>query len=214
MTSEIILIDKPLGLSSAGVVRLLKPAFPGLKIGHAGSLDPLASGLLIVLVGQATKKFGQFQKEIKTYQAEIIFGLSTDTLDQEGEIKAKNQLKDVYKRISKIKLQQVISKFPLKYSQTVPAYSAAKYKGKPLYWWKRNFPNRKLPPKEKVVEIKKIKLVFYKSGYPNSYPIAKLEIEVKSGFYVRQFAFDLGKKLNLNSSLFSLRRLAIGEYKL
>ncbi len=208
---EILLIDKPVGVSSAEIVRLLKPAFPGEKIGHGGTLDPLASGLLIVLVGRATKLFSQLREYPKTYLAEITFGKTTTTLDREGEVTLVNPDKLIKERFSRSALDQALDSFSSRYRQRVPVFSAVKYKGKPFYWWKRHYPQRRLPIKKKEVRLYDWKVI---SLQKSSYPTVTLRLKVSSGFYVRQFASDLGEKLGLAAYLSSLRRLAIGEYSL
>ncbi|NOY14701.1 MAG: tRNA pseudouridine(55) synthase TruB [bacterium] len=213
MPEEIVLIDKPKGLTSADVVNLLKPAF-GQKIGHAGTLDPLASGLLIILVGKATKLFSHFQSLAKTYTADILFGQTTTTLDLEGAVSQQITPDQAASLVKLDKLKSVLRNFPRKYVQQIPAYSAAKYKGKPLYWWVRQKKQvENIPIKTKSVDIYDLKLTkFYqdKKGYPH----ARITISVSSGFYVRQFAWDLGQKLQVPAFLFDLRRTAIGDFRL
>ncbi len=208
---EMLLIDKPVGVSSAEIVRLLKPAFPGEKIGHGGTLDPLANGLLIVLVGKATKLFSQLQEYPKTYLAEITFGKTTTTLDREGEVTLINPSELIGEKFSRSALDRVLASFSSRYRQRVPAFSAVKYKGKPFYWWRRHYPQQPLPVKKKEVNFYDWQVISLKES---PYPAVTLRLKVSSGFYVRQFASDLGEKLELAAYLSSLRRLAIGEYSL
>ncbi len=211
MTEDIIIVDKPTGISSAKVVGLLKPAFKGQKIGHAGSLDPLASGVLIILVGKATKRFNDIQSLSKAYLADIVFGYTTDTLDLEGQIS--QSIKPEANLVKLSDLKQTLTNFPQTYQQTVPVYSASKYKGKPLYKWARQGLSEQVPIKTKEVIIYDLKLVrFYLDD--KDYPHVIVKIKVGSGFYVRQFAQDLGQRLNLPACLAGLRRTAIGPYDL
>jgi len=212
-TGQVIVIDKPSGISSARMVNLLKPAFKGQKIGHAGTLDPFASGVLIILVGSATKLFNHFQGLPKTYLATIIFGQQTNTLDPEGRIIRQIPPQQAAAKITKSVCQQLIDNFPSQYTQTIPLYSAVKYQGKPLYWWARQGKTQHLPTKTKKVSISQLKLINFTSN-PAGYPTAQVKITVSSGFYVRQWAADLGRSLEVPSYLLALRRLSIGEYQI
>lgn len=210
---EIVLIDKPLYLTSAAVVNALKPAFPGQKIGHAGTLDPLATGLLIILVGSATKLFSYFQTLPKTYITDVLLGQTTITLDTEGQITQSTPPATAQKQVNLDNLTTALTSFPKNYRQNVPVFSAAKYKGKPLYYWARKGQTINLPTKSKTVHIYDLKLIKHYID-THSYPHAVVKLTVSSGFYVRQFAADLGKKLKLPAHLTALRRTAVGDFNL
>ncbi len=198
-----ILIDKPIGPTSHDMVNILRKITMERKIGHAGTLDPLAEGLLIMAIGrQATRKINEFTLLDKTYIAEIKLGEETDTYDKEGDIVKK--YKD--KAIKKKNLKQAIKKFIGQQKQIPPMYSAKKIKGKKLYNLARQ--NIVIDREANLIEIKSIKLLKYK------WPIVKIKINCSSGTYIRSLAYDLGLELFCGAHLFSLKRTKIGSYKL
>jgi len=211
---KIIVIDKPKGLTSNAMVQLYKKRLKIKKIGHAGTLDPFATGVLILLIDQATKKFSSFLKLEKEYQMTIKFGMQTDTDDPEGKTIKKLALTDQRLKITKAKLSKVLASFTGEYLQQVPKYSAVKFKGKPLYQYARQGIKVKLPVKK--VKIKEIKLLSFKplNQDKKNYPQVKIKVICSSGTYMRSLAKDLGKKLNLPGMATALRRTRIGNYQL
>jgi tRNA pseudouridine55 synthase len=199
----IFLLNKELGRSSFSIVRELKNGLDLKKVGHAGTLDPLASGLLIIMVGKFTKRFDDFQKLDKEYEAEIVFGKETDTYDSEGKVIYKYQGKII---LSNNNIDKALKKFEGKISQVPPAYSAVKISGKPAY--KRSRAGETLKLKPKKVEIKEIKLM----------NIGDSSIEIKvtcsSGTYIRSLAYDLGREIGFGAYLSKLKRTRIGNFKL
>ncbi len=198
-----ILINKPIGPSSHDIVNVLRKITNERKIGHAGTLDPLAEGLLIIAIGrQATKKINEFTFLDKTYIAEIKLGEETDTYDKEGKIVKKYNKEAIKKKDFK----KAMKKFIGQQKQIPPMYSAKKIKGKKLYNLARQ--NVIIDREPSLIEIKKIKLLKYK------WPIAKIKINCSSGTYIRSLAYDLGLELFCGAHLFSLKRTKIGSFKL
>lgn len=196
----IILVDKPAGLSSYDVIRQLKKAIPGEKIGHAGTLDPMATGLLIILVGTGCKQAGEFLKLDKSYAAKITLGSSSDTDDPEGKIiKTSNQEPKIGE------IQSVIASFIGEIKQVPPQYSAIKVGGQRAYKLARSGELVKL--KERQTTIYELQIISYK------YPILHIETSVSSGTYIRSLARDIGQKLGCGGYLSYLRRLSIGKYQ-
>lgn len=201
---NIILIDKPKGISSFDVIRILRKKFGVRKMGHAGTLDPLASGLMIVGVGEGTKKLTEFIKLPKVYETDILLGKKTATGDLEGEILEEKKVDEVNVKKIKIILEEMIGKLNL----SVPAYSAIKVKGQPLY--KKARKGEKFAPPEKEMEIFWIKL---SDCFPEGdYYVLKLEMEVGSGAYVRSIAEEIGRRLGFPATVKKLRRTKIGDF--
>ncbi len=198
-----VLINKPIGPSSHDIVNALRKIITERKIGHAGTLDPLAEGLLIIAIGrQATKKINEYTLLDKTYIAEIKLGEETDTYDREGKIVKKYNIE----KINKKDLKKAIKKFIGQQKQIPPMYSAKKIKGKKLYDLARQ--DIIIDRESSLIEIKKLKLLKYK------WPIVKIKINCSSGTYIRSLAYDLGLELFCGAHLFSLKRTKIGKYKL
>lgn len=197
-------IYKPKGVSSYDIIRILKKTFNiKEKIGHGGTLDPLAKGVLIILIGKDfTKKFTELGKKEKEYIAEIYLGQKSNTYDDAGKktkinIKQKPTLK---------KIKEVLNKFRGIILQTPPIFSAVKIKGKPAYWYARKNINIKIKPKK--VEIKDIKILKYK------WPILKIKVVTGGGTYIRSLANDIGKKLKTGAFLKNLTRTRVGDFLL
>ena len=196
-------VNKPIGMSSTDVIRAFKRStqFKG-KIGHAGTLDVFAQGLVILMLGKATKKFDELQTQDKVYQAGVRLGCSSDTRDVEGKFSL--QVDD--KRPSLAEVVNASQKYIGEYEQTVPLYSAAKQDGQPLYKLARQ--NKKIKPKSKPVTIHSVDVVSY------MYPLATMDVSCSSGTYVRQLTHDIFSELGLESFLFFLRRTRIGYISL
>ncbi|MCK4588625.1 tRNA pseudouridine(55) synthase TruB [Candidatus Woesebacteria bacterium] len=198
-----LLIDKPKGITSHDVIDKVRKVTGEKKVGHAGTLDPNATGLLIVGVERkATKKLGEIAKNTKkTYEAEIFLGEERDTDDAEGVVisKAKGFLPPGENEIEKILIS-----FEGEQTQIPPIYSALKIKGKKAYELARK--GKKVNLKPRKVVIYSIKLVSYK------FPILEIETTVSSGTYIRALARDIGKKLSCGAYLRNLRRTKIGKF--
>ena len=204
MNSGFLFIDKPKNITSFAVIEYLRKITQIKKIGHAGTLDPFASGLLIIGIGrEATKLLGNFLKKEKIYLAEIEFGKITDTWDSEGKIIFKKQN---LTPLSLDKIKKILSSFIGEIYQTPPKFSAKKIKGKRAYELARVGKEVKLPSQK--VKIFYIKILKYQ------WPILKIETKVSSGCYLRSLAYDIGKKLGCGAYLKNLKRIQIGKISL
>ena len=203
---EIVLIDKPKGPTSFDMVSRLRRKLGIRKIGHAGTLDPLASGLLILGVGKGTKKLADLIKLPKTYEAEILLGVSTDTGDLEGKVLKEQEIKTLDIKEVKRMVKGLVGKLLLK----VPAYSAIKVKGERLYKIAREGRTVDLPEKEMEVT----KAVFKSCLKSEKHYVLKVVLDVKSGTYVRSLAEEIGRRLSVPATLKNLKRTKIGKFNL
>lgn len=197
----LLLIDKPKNFTSHDVIAKLRKITGIKKIGHAGTLDPNATGLLIcAITREYTKQLENLTKNTKkTYIAEITLGEERDTLDSEGQITSQNSLRPNMEQVKK-----ALEKFKGEISQVPPIYSALKIDGKKAYELARRGKNVEM--KSRKITIYKNKLISYK------YPVLELELEVSAGTYIRSIARDIGKELGAGAYLSNLRRTKIGEY--
>lgn len=193
--------DKTVGTSSATTVFATRQLFGGksVKAGHAGTLDPLASGVLPVLLGEATS-FARFLPQDKTYLAQIKFGIATDTDDSEGEIISRGK---VPRGLGDI-LTELLPSFVGQYEQTAPAYSALKHQGRPMYYYARN--KISAPPKKRQVCVYKLQLQFA------SECDAEVVVHCGAGFYVRSLARNLGERIGCGAHLCGLRRTSCASF--
>lgn len=197
----ILLIDKPKGWTSFDVVAKVRGMLHEKKVGHAGTLDPNATGLLVIGTGLDTKKLGELTKNTtKTYEAEVFLGETRDTDDIEGKITSKNE--QIIPTLNQV--NSVLETFIGESEQIPPAFSAIKMKGKKAYELARKGKEVIMEPRK--VNIYSIKLVSYE------YPILKFTCIVGSGTYVRSLARDIGKKLSTGAYLSDLRRTKVGQY--
>lgn len=203
MESGIILINKPVGISTFDCIRIFKrkTGFKG-KVGHAGTLDVFACGLAILLIGKRTKDFAQFQGGEKEYVASARLGYSSETLDIEGTLVEKSG----FEKPKREQIEELLGQFVGSYEQTVPSFSAAKQNGLPLYDLARK--GELVTNKSKLVQIHSIELIGYK------FPLVTFRTSVSSGTYIRQLSWDIFQKLNIDSFLFSLSRTKVGQYTL
>jgi tRNA pseudouridine55 synthase len=219
------LVNKPKGKSSFWVVRQFKSKFPGFKVGHAGTLDPLAQGLLIVLVGKATKLQKEFENMDKQYKVELTFGVTSSSFDLDGKIKVSKDIKNL-KKVDKASVKEVLGKnFLGSFIQTVPIYSAVKRKGQRLYKLARKNTVEKIVLPKRQVELSRFLITSFSSfaetkpakDLPTAlkvYPRMGIEIDVSKGFYVRSLVSDLGKIFSVGAVTTKLVRTRIGPYKL
>lgn len=201
---RIVLIDKPTRISSFGVVakvraRLRDELGHKVKVGHTGTLDPFATGLLILLTGKMTKKSAEFLKLDKVYEATLKLGYVSTTGDPEGKIMKVSG--DCFE-ISEI--TKVLELFVGKISQVPPKFSAIKINGQRAYKLARAEKDFEIPARE--VEIYEIKVLEYK------YPELKIRVHCSSGTYIRALARDVGEKLGTGAYLTELRRIRVGDY--
>ena len=202
LDKDILLINKPLGISSAQVGNILKKTLDIKKIGHAGTLDKEASGLLIFGINKGTKKLSFFQKLPKTYKVKIKLGTRTDTDDLSGKIIEEKQVKGV----TRSKVEKTLQEFLGKKPQVPPIYSAVKLQGKPAYKLARKGEKPELKPKE--VDLFSFEVLEF------NLPYLTLMLETSKGFYVRSLARDLGEKLGCGATVAELIRTQIGPYSL
>ena len=195
-----LLIYKKKGETSFDVIRKLKKTFDFKKIGHGGTLDPFAEGVLILLINRATRFSQFFLNSKKIYRGKLLLGISTDTLDCDGSIIGFS----TKVKVSKLHIEEIFKEFAGKITQVVPGFSAAKYKGKPLYFYSRK--NIKVPEKKKNVEIFSLFLNSY------CHPIIDFEVECSGGTYVRALGYDIAKRLCGAGHLISLLRKSIKKY--
>jgi len=196
----IFLIDKPRGITSFEVVKRIKKWLNVKKIGHGGTLDPLATGVLPIFLNKATKIAQFFLNMDKTYMATMRLGLETETQDIEGKVTRVCKKIDV----SIEELKMVMESFKGKIKQALPFYSSIKVGGMPLYKWARKGIKIECPPRE--VEIYELKI---KSFRP---PEVDFEVSCSKGTYIRTLCSDIGKKLGCGACLAYLRRLQTGPF--
>lgn len=196
-----VLIDKPPKMSSHDVVERLRRITGIRKIGHAGTLDPFATGLLILGVGrEATKQLLKFQKLDKEYIAEIRLGAVSDTFDREGRVEERS----IEKIPSEEEIKGVLRGFLGEINQVPPIYSAKSVNGRRLYELARE--GIKIMPKPTRVKIYKIEILYYQ------FPFLKIKIHCSSGTYIRSLANDIGEKLGCGAYLENLQRTRIGNF--
>jgi tRNA pseudouridine55 synthase len=196
----ILLLDKPLGLSSAAAVARAKRLLNARKAGHTGSLDPLASGLLPICFGEATKFGAQLLDADKTYRVTVRLGERTLTADRESEVIEKRQLAPY----SREQLAQALADFPREYAQIPPMHSALKQDGKPLYEYARAGITRERAAR--AIVIHDMQLLDWRS------PDLWFDVRCTKGTYVRVLAEDLAAQLGTIGHLAGLRRLGVAPF--
>jgi tRNA pseudouridine55 synthase len=196
----ILNIDKPSGKTSYGVVAWVRRLSGERRVGHAGTLDPAATGVLPVCLGQATRIVEFLLNTAKTYRAEIELGVATDTFDVSGKITQRADPSS----IDLDKLQSALSSFRGSIQQTPPMYSALKHRGQPLYRLARA--GVSIERRSRPVTIHRLELVSWQP------PFAALEIECRKGTYIRSLAHDLGQALGCGAYLKSLVRTRYGIF--
>ena len=208
-SSGVVLVDKPSGITSHDVVDRIRKATGIRKIGHAGTLDPLATGLLIILISREfTKQQSKFLKQDKQYLVTGRLGITTDSYDIDGEVIEEIDRAEVEK-VSQEEIEEALQSFRGKITQTVPAYSAVKVKGKKLYELARKdkIDLKRLPKRQVTIHL--IELVEFNKEAGEFI----LKIECSSGTYIRSLVHDLGKKLEVGATVVQLRRTKIGNMK-
>ncbi|MDX1535259.1 MAG: tRNA pseudouridine(55) synthase TruB [Candidatus Spechtbacterales bacterium] len=203
-----LLINKPKGPTSHDIVDEVRKITGIKKVGHAGTLDPFAEGLLIILVGRPeTKQQSTFIGMDKEYEATFILGEERDTGDITGEpVESQHTSVDNAVPVTEQELQAVLEKFTGEMEQIPSTYSAKKIKGKKAYELAREGKEVKLKPKK--VTIYKLELLSY------SWPEVKIRVKVSSGTYIRALARDIGRELKTGAYVSELKRTSIGEYSL
>jgi tRNA pseudouridine55 synthase len=218
MIDGILIVDKPEGLTSHDVVARLRRILKTKRIGHTGTLDPFATGVLVMLVGKATRLAQFLDKDKKEYKATIRFGFETDTGDGTGSPK---QIQNSKFKIQNSEIKEVLQDFRGEIEQTPPMYSAKKIAGKKLY---------ELARKGIEIERKPVKITIYESELikdqkPKTEDLQKndfglwtldfgLRVSCSAGTYIRTLAEDIGKKLEIGAHLAALRRTGAGQFDL
>ena len=202
----ILIIDKPKGITSRDVVNNVIKIFNTKKVGHTGTLDPLATGVLVVSVGKATKLVDELTSTEKEYIASVTLGIKTDTLDSMGSILFSE---DVMK--TKEEIINVLNSFICSYEQEVPIYSAVKINGKKLYEYAREGIDIELPKRK--VEIKEIELLD-DIEYKDNKTMFKFRCVVSKGTYIRSLIKDIANRLDTIGIMTNLRRTRQGNFKI
>lgn len=199
--NKIIVVNKPGGCTSRDVVNKIGGILKTKRIGHTGTLDPLATGVLIVTTGKYTKLNDVIMSTYKEYIAEFQFGLLTDTLDITGKTLKQNK-----KKISEKKLKEALTYFTKTYDQEVPLYSSVKVHGRKLYEYARN--NEKVTLPKRSVDIKELELLDYHDN------IARVRCLVSKGTYIRSLIRDIGTYLNTIATMSNLTRTKQGNFSI
>ena len=202
----IFIIDKPKGVTSRDVVNSVVKKFNTKKVGHTGTLDPIATGVLVVCVGSATKLVDELTSKDKEYIASVELGTLTDTLDNTGNILSEETCIK-----TKEEIIEVLNSFKGKYMQEVPIYSAVKINGKKLYEYARENIDIELPKRE--VEISNIELVS-DIEYKDDKTCFKFKCSVSKGTYIRSLIRDIALKLNTVGIMTDLRRIRQGKFNI
>ncbi len=196
----ILLIDKPQGITSARAVALVKKRLR-TKVGHTGTLDPLATGLLILLTGKRTKEAGTFLHMDKGYRVRARFGVTTTTYDVAGDV-----VKTCDRKLMREEVEEELEGFSGELQQVPPVFSAKKLYGRKAYELARKGISVDLPAS--TVMVHSLRLVEFE------YPNFTLECDVSSGFYVRSLVHDLGEKLGVGATVEEVRRVRVGSYRI
>ncbi len=199
MHNGVLLIDKPAGFTSRDIVNQVGKIFYTKKIGHTGTLDPMATGVLILCVGSYTKLVDNLTSKSKEYIATMQLGLLTDTLDTTGKT-----LKEERVNLDEDKIYAAFKDFPREYNQEVPSYSAVKINGKKLYEYAREGVSVTLP--KRIVNIYSLEILSIDGNK------VTFKTCVSKGTYIRSLIRDLGASLKTCASMSSLRRVSQGEF--
>lgn len=207
LEEDILVVDKPEGWTSHDVVAKIRGEIKEkygekIKVGHGGTLDPFATGVLLILIGKAVKRFEEIKQWQKEYVMKVKLGVSTDTGDKTGKVVKQEQVGQIEEK----EVRQVLKSFVGGYEQTVPRYAAVKVEGERMYKLARA--GKKIKQPKRQVEIKAIELLGAKGD------VLKVRVRCGSGTYMRQLAVDIGEKLGLPAYVKELRRTRVGDYRL
>lgn len=197
---EVLLIDKPLDWTSFDVVKRIRWTYHLQKAGHAGTLDPKASGLLIVCTGKMTKEIERFVGLEKEYLGTMELGVRTPSFDSETEVSERRP----FEHVSREQMEEVAKGFLGRQFQTPPMYSAVKHRGRPLYKLARR--GKSIEREAKEIEVREFEILQFKS------PFVDFRIVCSKGTYIRSLVDDAGVKVGCGATLRSLRRTRIGPY--
>ena len=202
----ILIVNKETGYTSRDVVNIVSKVLGTKKVGHTGTLDPMASGVLVLCVGKALKLCEMLTNHDKEYVAGVTLGIETDTLDMEGTV-----LSTEVVDIDKDKIIEAVNSFKGSYMQEVPKYSAVKVNGKKLYEYARNGTFVKLP--SKIVDIDNIEIID-DIKYEDGKAYFNIKTTVSKGTYIRSLVRDIGAKLGVPSVMNSLVRTRLGYFRI
>ncbi len=200
----ILLIDKPAGLTSHDVVDRIRKIAGTRAVGHAGTLDPMATGLLIVGIGKATKELSRYVGLDKEYEAELTLGATSDTFDAEGVIQKNPDVR----RVTREEIERTLERFRGTFEQKAPLFSAKKIQGKKLYDLARAGTATEEMRPVKRVTISALDIM------KDDFPKLTVRVRCSSGTYIRSLADDIGRALGVGAYLTNLRRTAVGPYML
>lgn len=198
----ILIVNKPQGMTSHDVVDFMRKTFALKKVGHAGTLDPMATGVLVMLIGKSTKASGELINDSKEYYAEMILGADSDTGDAWGKLSPRNEIV----KPKKDDIEAVFKRFTGPIEQIPPAYSAIKYKGKKLYELARKGIRVILDPRK--VHINKLEILDI------VLPRITFKVECSKGTYIRQLCVDIGSSLGYGAYLSKLNRTRSGIFSI
>lgn len=195
-------IYKPEGMTSFGVVAQVKRITREKKVGHGGTLDPEAAGILPILLGKATRMAEYLHLLPKTYKAQIELGVTTDTYDKEGVITSRSDAS----QITRERVEQILNSFKGVINQSVPAYSSAKFQGRPLYSLARS--GISIALRQKEVQIYEIGLISWQG------PVFTIRVVCGKGTYIRSLAHEAGQSLGCGATLINLERECYGPFNI
>lgn len=198
MLEGILVVNKPMGLTSHDVVKEVRRKFRMQQVGHAGTLDPLATGVLVVLLGKSTKLFNHFVDLDKAYRATLILGTSTDSADIQGKVTQRLP----YAHITRAQVEEVFRKFAGEIEQIPPMVSAVKVKGRKLYQLARR--GIAIERQARLIKIHRLELEAFNP------PEVQFYLECSKGTYVRQLAEDIGKELGCGGCITQIERTRVG----
>lgn len=196
----IVVIDKPDGMTSHDVVAKVRKRFNMRRVGHAGTLDPLATGVLVLLLGKATKLFNQFVDFDKAYRATLILGTQTTSADTQGQVIRQAP----YDQLTRPQVEEAFRRFVGDIEQVPPMVSAVKHKGRKLYQLARKGIHVKREPR--LIHVKYLTIESYNP------PEVQFYLECSKGTYVRQLAEDIGNVLGCGACISQIRRTKVGQF--
>lgn len=196
----ILIIDKPENITSHDVVKHIRKLFAIKKVGHAGTLDPMATGILVLLLGKSTRLFSSFSSFDKEYEATLTLGLETETGDRQGKIKKEF----AFEKIDEDRIEKAFKQFVGKIEQVPPMFSALKFKGKKLYELARK--GIEVERKPRPISIYSLMLLKFDP------PQIDFRVRCSKGTYIRKLAEDIAKALGTRGCLSALRRTVLGPF--
>ena len=198
----VLLVDKPQGITSHDVVAIMRKVFRIKKVGHAGTLDPMATGLLLIMIGKATKISQFLMSNDKEYTGTVHFGIETDSQDAEGKVLAEKPVPEISKEV----LLAEMKTFMGDQYQTPPMFSAKKVNGQALYKLARQ--GKTIEREARVINISKYELTDF------ALPYASFVVRSSKGVYIRTLAHDLGNNIGCGGHLCKLRRTVVGKFNI